>query len=384
MKFIHTADWHIGRSLCGVSLLEDQRHFLNQLADYLAKERPDALLISGDLYDRPVPSAEAMKLLDEFFCRAVLELGIPVLAVAGNHDSGERLSYERDFLARAGLHVAGVLSDPVETVTLSDEYGPVQFHLLPWVEPAAVNSLEPDEPRVRTMQEAFDRMAAKLRANIDSGARQVLLCHGFFEGGAPLFGEEELGGAELVSLAAFADFDYIAAGHIHRRMPLGKNARYSGSILKYSPREAANVPAVLVIELAEKGSLRVAEQVFQPRHDLKRVSGQFSELLDGPPSDDYIFAELTDRELILDPARRLKTRFPNLLGVSYREQERQEAAFTVRTEDAQQLTVPELFSRFYEDVAQVPLSAAAKEAVATAAEQAQQRARLNAQKEAAR
>ena len=120
MKFIHTSDWHIGRSLCGVSLLEDQRHFLRQFTDYLEKERPAAVVIAGDLYDRPVPSAEAMELLDEFFSKTVLELKIPALAVAGNHDSGQRLAYERDFLAKAGFHMAGTLPNPAETVDLSD------------------------------------------------------------------------------------------------------------------------------------------------------------------------------------------------------------------------------------------------------------------------
>ncbi len=370
MKFIHTADWHIGRSLCGVSLLEDQRHFLKQLTVFLEEERPDALLIAGDLYDRPIPSADAMKLLDEFFSRTVLECGIPVLAIAGNHDSGERLSYERDFLSRAGLHIAGALTDPVETVEFSDEYGPVQFHLLPWTEPAAVNSLQPDSPRIHTMQEAFDRMTEKLRARVNPQARQVLICHGFFELGNAAFRQEELGGAELVSLSAFADFDYIAAGHLHRKMPLAPSARYSGSILRYSPREAGNRPSVTIVEMREKGMLRIEEKAFPPLHKLRRISGKFAELLDGTPSDDYLFAELTDRELILDPARRLKERYPNLLGLSYREQERPDASFTVRTRDARELSVPELFAQFYEYVAQAPLSAAAKDMVAAAAGQA--------------
>ena len=376
MKFIHTSDWHIGRSLCGVSLLEDQRHFLRQFADYLAKERPDAVVIAGDLYDRPIPSADAMELLDEFFSETVLELKIPVLAIAGNHDSGQRLSYERDFLAKAGLHIAGNLQTPVETVDFTDKWGKIRFFLLPWLDPAAVNTLFPAEERVHTMQQAYDRMTEKILSQTEPEIRNILVCHGYFEAGEACFGQEELGGSELVSLSAFADFSYVAAGHIHRKMPFAPHMRYSGSILKYSPKEAANKPSVLLVEIGPDGKANTKEVSFPPLRNLRRVSGEFAELLRGEKSEDYIFAELTDQELILDPARRLKDRFPNLLGVSYAEREQSTSALTVKTSEVKALSVPELFARFYEEVTGAALPEKAEKLAAEAAKLAKKEAEV--------
>lgn len=356
MKFIHTSDWHIGRSLCGVSLLEDQRYFLRQFAAYLEKERPDAVVIAGDLYDRPVPSADAMEVLDEFFTKAVLEMKIPVLAVAGNHDSGQRLAYERDFLAKAGLHIAGNLSSPVETVDFSDSYGKIRFFLLPWLDPAAVNSLFPEEERIRVMQNAFDRMVVEIRKQTDSSMRNVLVCHGYFSLGLSDIRAEELGGSELIDLSGLSDFSYVAAGHIHRKMPIGPGMRYSGSNLKYSPNEVSNRPSLSLVEIGADGIAHYQEVSFPPYHDMRKITGSFAELMNMEKNEDYIFAELTDLELILDPARRLRERFPNLLGVAYTQREQLQTGFTVQTEDARNRSVPALFTQFYQDITGAPLS----------------------------
>ncbi|MGI5893524.1 MAG: exonuclease SbcCD subunit D [Candidatus Merdivicinus sp.] len=370
MILIHTSDWHIGRSLCGVSLLEDQQYFLSQFISYLSKERPDAVLIAGDLYDRPVPSAEAMTLLDDFFSQVVLELKIPVLAVAGNHDSGQRLSYEREFLAKAGLHIAGMISNPVEVVSLSDEWGKIGFHLLPWLDPAAINTLFPEENRVHTMQEAYNRIIPLIRSNAEHFSRNVLVCHGYFEMKNSFLTSEELGGAELVNLSALEDFSYIAAGHIHRKMSIISNLRYSGSILKYSPNEISNYPTVSKVEIDAEGKYRLEEISFSPLRDMRRITGKFADLLDMSPTNDYIFAELTDEELVLDPARRLKEKFPYLLGVSYQQRETSQSAFTVQTEDVRSMSVSDLFSRFYEAVTGVVLSSEAQDFVRISAENA--------------
>lgn len=373
MKFIHTSDWHIGRNLCGVSLLEDQRHFLRQFTDYLAKERPDAVVIAGDLYDRPVPSAEAMELLDSFFSETVLSLKIPVLAIAGNHDSGQRLSYERNFLAKAGLHIVGNLTAPVVTVDFTDEWGKIRFFLLPWLDPAAVNSLFVNEERIHTIQEAYDRMTEIILGQAETGTRNILVCHGYFCAGESQISPDELGGSELVNLSAFDSFSYVAAGHIHRKFPFAQNMRYCGSILKYSPNEAANLPSVTEVHLDKDGRSSCQEISFPPLRDLRKIEGLFEDLLISPASEDYIFAELTNSELILDPARRLKEQFPNLLGISYREREQEDRSFTVRTEDAKSMEIPELFSQFYKAVAGAQLSPDAQPIIELAAAFARQK-----------
>lgn len=350
MKIIHTADWHIGKMLGGFSLLSDQSYYLIGLLELLRKEQPHALIIAGDVYDRPVPSGEAVEVLNRFLSKTVLELGVPVLMTAGNHDSRERLSFGSELLSSAGLHIAGRLSAVPRKVTLQDELGPVHFYLLPFVDPAAANSLFP-EPPAKTFQEAFDKAAAPILADADFSQRNVLVCHGTFcrtKKDGVQAAEESVGGADLVNLRPYGDFDYIAAGHLHRKQNIASNMRYSGSILKYSPNEHNLSPSVTVLTLGEKGALSIEERTIPVLHDLKMIKGSFDRLMEREePDGDYVFAVLEDKELVLNAAARMREKYPNLMGLSY-ERRNEERAVSLTARETREKSLPELFCDFYE------------------------------------
>lgn len=349
MKLIHTADWHLGKIVSGFSMLGDQAYYLRGLCALLETERPDALLICGDVYDRPIPSADAVRLLNDTLSDIVLRLSIPVFLIAGNHDSGDRLGFASRFLEKSGLYISGAPQAEPVSVTLTDKYGPVCFYLLPYLDPPTIRTIYPDE-KVSGWQQAFDRAAVPILSAADAGTRNVLLCHGFFcctkETNAAA-AEAELGGADLVNLNAFTEFSYVAAGHVHRPGTISQRMRYSGSMLKYSIREAAHHPSITVVTLGETPQDVIMETRTLPvLHDLRILSGNFAELMTQPSSDDYLFIQLADRELILNAAARLRERYPNLMGVSYQvlEQEKQEAVRTA----APQKSLSEQFADFYQ------------------------------------
>lgn len=359
MKIIHTADWHIGKMLGGFSLLNDQEYFLDGLLALMGEERPDALIIAGDVYDRPVPSGEAVGVLNRFLSKAILDLKVPVLMTAGNHDSRERLSFGSELLSSAGLHIAGRLSAFPRKVTLIDQLGPVHFYLLPFVDPAAANSLFPD-PASKTYQEAFDKAASPIVNVADFSERNVLICHGTFcrvkQDGVSA-AEESVGGADLVDLRQYRDFDYIAAGHIHRKQNIASNMRYSGSILKYSPNEHNLSPSVTLVELGQKGELSIGERKIPILHDLKILKGQFDRLMAREePDSDYVFAVLEDKELILNAAARMREKYPNLMGLSY-DRKNEERVGTLTARENREKSLPELFRDFYEHVNSEEISA---------------------------
>ncbi|MCI5800842.1 MAG: exonuclease SbcCD subunit D [Oscillospiraceae bacterium] len=326
MKFIHTSDWHIGRVLNDFSLLEDQRHLLTGLEALLEEERPDALVVAGDLYDRSVPPADAVALLGGFLNRVAGEMNIPVLAVSGNHDSPQRLSFGAPLLQRSGLFLEGVYRKDIARVTLQDSLGPVHFYLLPYVEPALVRADFPEET-VKSYDDAFRVVIGHNLPAVDLTARNVLVAHGFFsylkdpDSVARSESEVSLGGSDLIDARHMDPFDYAALGHIHRPQWVREpRMRYSGSLYKYSVSEWENEKSVTVVELGEKGSCSVSLRTLPALRDLRVLEGDFDSLLAEEPEEagreDYIFARLSDRTLIPGAMARLRTVYPNILGLS--------------------------------------------------------------------
>jgi exonuclease SbcD len=315
MRFLHTSDWHLGKTLCNASLLDDQAHMLDQILLAIREVRPEALVIAGDIYDRAVPPKEAVSLLDSFLVRVIREEKVPVLIIAGNHDSPERLGFGASFLGEQGLFVAGAWSP--EPVLL----GRVAFHLVPYGDPATVRFALGDD-RIRTHQDALTAQLAAVRAKHPPGHRSVVVAHAFVTGG--LVSESELalavGGAGEVDGSLFADFDYTALGHLHRPQDVGGMTRvhYAGSLLKYSASEAGQVKSMTLVDLPEVGPVVTEPWVLVPRRDLRRLKGHFQELLTGNapgPREDYLFVELLDQGPVLDAVVRLRQVYPNLLGV---------------------------------------------------------------------
>lgn len=326
MKWIHTSDLHIGKQINEFSLLEDQRFFLQQLAALAQKERPDALLLSGDLYDRSVPSAEAVSVLDEFLSYIALTLNIPILAIAGNHDSPQRLDFCRRLLRTSGLYLSGRYQRYWDQVTLWDDLGPVHFYLCPYLEPALVRADFPDRD-LRSFDDAFAAVLEENVSRIDFSQRNVILAHGFFsylknpDSVARSESEVSLGGSDLIDAKRLEDFDYAALGHIHRPQSTGKeHLCYSGSPLKYSQSEIPFQKSVVVAQIGQKGDLSIQRQALPVLRDMRIIEGYFDQILKDVPSkqqsQDLVFFSLLDRVLVPNAMNRLRAIYPHALGLS--------------------------------------------------------------------
>lgn len=321
MKFLHLADLHIGRRLNERSLLDDQRHILNQIINIAAEERPDAVLIAGDVYDKPVPPAEAVALCDRFLV-GLTELGTQVFLIAGNHDSPERLAFGAQLMAGSGLHVAPVYDGEIRVVPLQDAFGTVEVCLLPFLKPTQARRAFPDaeiESYTDALAQALGTLGPK------NGVRRVLLAHQFVTGAARSDSEEiSVGGCDNVDAEVFDDFDYVALGHLHRAQNIGDDRlRYAGSPLKYSFAEANHEKSVTIVELANPGERTVRTIPLTPLHDLRQLRGSYNELTfrsfyeNTTLRDDYLRITLTDEQELPDAVGRLRVIYRGLLRLDY-------------------------------------------------------------------
>lgn len=318
MKFIHTSDWHIGRQFHNVSLLDDQRHVLDQLIEHIRRESVDALIIAGDIYDRSVPPASAVQLLDDVLTTICNDLGVPVVMIPGNHDGAERLRFGARQLSRAGLHIIGELTQITEPVVLQGKAGEVCFYGIPYNDPESVrNHFGVD---VSTHDQAHAFLVEQIKAATSEQVLNVLISHCFIDGAEASESERPLsiGGADRVNYEPFADFDYVALGHLHSPQYKGKeHIRYSGSILKYSFSEQRQQKGVMLIELDMNGLKSTRHLSLQARRDMRTIEGELNTILEqgktDPNHDDYLLIRLTDRHAILDPIGKLREVYPNVL-----------------------------------------------------------------------
>ncbi len=316
MRFLHTADWHLGRILHGARLIEDQAHILDQIVAVARDARPDAVLIAGDVYDRAVPPPEAVELLDETLCRLVIDLDLPVIVIAGNHDSPQRTGFGARILGRQRLHVAGAFGPP-QPVVLEDRHGRVTVWPLPYADPPMVRAAFEDEG-IATHDQA---MTAAVGRMSDRGGRAVLVAHAFVDGGAECESERPLsvGGSGAVSGTQFAGFSYVALGHLHRPQTAGGAAvRYAGSPLKYSFSEVDHAKSLALVEIDAAGTATVETVPLSPRRDLRILEGTLAELTGGGlrgPRDDYLLVRLADDGPVYDAMARLRQTYPNVLHI---------------------------------------------------------------------
>ena len=359
MKLIHLSDLHIGRRVNEISMIEDQAYILTQIIRIIDEEQPDAVLIAGDVYDKSVPSAEAVTLLDDFLCR-LAGRKVPVLIISGNHDSPERLSFGGRLLETSGIHIAPVYDGCISPVTLSDAFGPVHFWLLPFLKPAHVRRFFPEEA-VDSYTDAL-RVALSHMA-LDPNQRNVLLTHQFVTGAATCESEElSLGGSENVDASIFERFDYVALGHIHGPQNILSNRiRYCGTPLKYSFSEEHHHKSVTVVELGPKGQLHLQLRPLIPRRDLRSIRGTFVELTDkacydGTATGDYLHVILTDEEDVPEAMGRLRLIYPNILKLSYDNTRTRTNQVIGGAEDVQRKTPLQLFEELYELQNNQPMS----------------------------
>ena len=320
MKLIHLSDLHIGKRLHEASLLEDQVYILDQILEIVRREDPDGVLIAGDVYDRTVPPAEAVCLLDEFLVK-LTGTGAPVFLISGNHDSPERLSFGARLLEKSRLYIAPVYGGRTAPVTLEDAFGPLDIWLLPFIKPVHVRHFFPEEE----IGSYTDALACAIRhMDLDPSRRNVLVTHQFVTGGARCGSEEvSVGGADNVDAAVFDPFDYVALGHLHGPQNVGSpRVRYCGTPLKYSFSEWEQEKSVTVAELGKKGELTVRTVPLVPLRDLREVRGSYDTLASlefyrGFDREAYLHAVLTDEDDVPDAVGKLRSIYPGLLWLTY-------------------------------------------------------------------
>ena len=375
MRILHTADLHLGRSLHGQSLLEDQAHVLDQLVSMARETTPDVILVAGDVYDRAVPAAEAVALLDDTLGKLLIDVGVPVVLIPGNHDSPERLTFGARLLKAGNLHLFKHFG-PNNIVTIADEHGPVDIYSVPFAEPPVARQ-ELDCPTVVDHNSAIREVVRRIRENRVAGRRSVLLAHAFVAGGEATESERPLvvGGAGAVEPVGLAGFSYVALGHLHRPQTAGQeNIHYAGSILAYSFAEADQVKSVNLVEISPWGECKVERLPLQPRHAVRCATGPFEELKKGLTAgaaiDDYLMITLQDRGPVLDAMGQLRQIYPNLLHVQRAEPVISGEAATVRL-DHRRTSTDQLFSSFFRQATGQDLTEAESAAFAEVYQQSQ-------------
>lgn len=359
MKLIHLSDLHLGKRVCEMSMLEDQAYILREILGIVEDTRPDALLISGDVYDKSVPSAEAVTVFDDFLCRLAARK-LPVLIISGNHDSPERLSFGGRLMQGSGIHISPVYDGNIRPITLRDGFGEVHFWLLPFLKPVHVRSVFPEE-NIESYTDACAAAVAHMPLNKEE--RNVILVHQFVTG-AETCGSEELsvGGTDNVDASVFADFDYVALGHIHRPQNGGSNKiRYCGTPLKYSLSEVDHHKSVTLVELGAKGELHLELIPLHPKHDLREIRGTFAQLTDmdyykNTAAEDYLHIILTDEEDIPEAAGKLRAIYPNYLHISYDNTRTRTDQVVDCAENVRQKSKLELFDELYQLQNNQPMS----------------------------
>ena len=350
MKFIHISDLHLGKRVYEFPMLEEQRDILEKILGIAKDERADGVLVAGDVYDRQIPSAEAVQLFD-WFLTALAEMGLYVFVISGNHDSAERLAFGARLMETQRVYLAPVFAGEVKTVSLTDAYGELCIYLLPFIKPAYVRRLYPDR-EIADYEETLGTVMEHM--SVDETKRNILLAHQFVTGASRSESEEiTAGGLDNVSAEHFAAFDYTALGHIHRPQSVGAaTIRYCGTPLKYSFSEAGHEKSVTVVELMEKGRTDIRTIPLKPLRDLREIRGSYEEITarkywENTETEDYLHVTLTDEEDIPEAIRKLRVIYPNIMKLDYDNRRTRSFASIEMSEKPEEKTPLQLFEELY-------------------------------------
>ena len=359
MIVVHLSDLHLGKRVNGFSMLEDQRYILERILAVIDDEKPQAVVIAGDVYDKPVPPAEAVELFDDFLVK-LARRKITVFVISGNHDSPERLAFAARLMDGSGVHMAPVYNAMVQPFFLEDEFGPVGFYCLPFLKPAHVRRFFPEET-IESYTDALRTAVNDLRADVKT--RNVLITHQFVTGAAVCDSETvSVGGTDNVDAAVFDGFDYVALGHIHGPQSVGRQTlRYCGTPLKYSFSEANHKKSVTVVELRQKGSVAVRTVPLTPLRELREIRGSYEELTlranyQGSNTEDYLHVTLTDEEDVPNALDRLRTIYPNIMKLDYDNTRTRAAQWIPDQTEMEHKSELELFQDFYAQQNGKPMS----------------------------
>lgn len=350
MKYFHLSDLHIGKRVNEYSMIEDQEYILQQILSYIDEEQPNGILLAGDLYDKSVPSAEAVTVFDQFLVE-LTRRNIPVFAISGNHDSPERIAFGRELFQENKLFLSPVYQKGMKPIQQVDSYGEYYIYLLPFIKPTHVR--QQLELEVSTYTEALQAAIADL--NVDSSQRNILVTHQFVSGGERSDSEDlSIGGSDNVDASVFAAFDYVALGHLHRPQNVGsKKIRYCGSPLKYSFSESSHNKSITVVELKDKNELSITELPLNPLHDLCEYRGTFHEFISEAFKSsinplDYIHLTLTDDFEGVNVLQDLRQLYPNLMKVDYDNERTKSSISLQRLQVLENQTPYDLIAGFYE------------------------------------
>ena len=351
MNFVHLSDLHLGKRVNEFSMIDDQRYILKEILTIINDVKPDGVLIAGDVYDRPVPSEDAMKLWDEFLIR-LAEKKMPVYAISGNHDSAIRFSDHSTLVETTGIHLSPEFNGSVKHYTMEDKDGPVNIYLLPFIKPATVRGFFPDD-EIGDYTDACRVVIKHMDINTDE--RNILVAHQMIIGSTRCESEEvSVGGLDGVDVEVFDDFDYVALGHLHGKQKIGRETvRYCGTPLKYSFSEKDHKKSVTIVELKAKGEVLIDEVPLVPKRDLREIKGTYAELMlkenyEGTNTEDYIHAVLTDENDVIDAVSKLRIVYPNLMKLSYDNKRTQRQQVVTDAENVEKKSPLELFEEFYE------------------------------------
>lgn len=351
MKFIHLSDLHIGKRVNEFSMIEDQKYILLEILSIIEKEEANAVLISGDIYDKSQPSNEAVNLFDEFIFR-LSKLNVKTYIISGNHDSAEKLSFAYRFIEKSNVFISPVYNGEIKKHTLLDEWGKVNIYMLPFIKPINVK-LQFEDEEIGSYTDAI-KVAIK-HMDVNENERNIILSHQFVTGAIRSDSEEiSLGGTDNVDVCAYDSFDYVALGHIHSPQKLVRDTvRYSGTPLKYSFSECRHNKSVTVVEMKEKGNVSITQIPLVPMRDMVEIKGKYDEVMaksfyENLNADkDYFHITLTNEEDVADALLKLRTVYKNIMKLDY-DNKRTRAAATVGTTASQSKSPLELFDELYE------------------------------------
>lgn len=360
MKFLHIADLHIGKCLNQKSLLEDQKIILDQIVKYMEDYNVEVLMLAGDIYDKQIPSKEAVNVFNDFLCNLILKHHYKVYIISGNHDSVDRLNFASSILKNEGLYIETYANAPISKYEFHDEFGKVNLYMLPYSSP--LYTRVKFDSTCNNYSEMIKYYVEN--SNIDFSKRNILLTHHtFLHNNMASFSDSEvrfnIGGTEGIDAAYFKDFDYVALGHLHNPQYVNRHhIRYSGSILKYSDSEVNINKVALMVELKEKGNIEITELPLTPLHDLKKIKGTIDELLVNPDvlDEDYVYVTLTNDTIIPYAMKRIRVKYPNALSLTYERLSKQLIDKTIDTTDFKEKSIKDQFNEFYKFINNKELS----------------------------
>ena len=360
MKFMHLSDLHLGKRVNEFSMLEDQVYILNKIVNIIDLEKPAAIILAGDIYDKPIPPAEAVELFDDFLYK-LSQRNLKVFIISGNHDSAERIAFGSRLFDKTGIYMSPVYNGTILPIELNDDFGKINIYMLPFIKPIHVKRFFPDE-EISSYTDAVSTVIKNM--HLDTGIRNILITHQFVTGASRTESEDiSVGGSDNVNADVFCDFDYVALGHIHRSQSCGSEyIRYSGTPLKYSFSESKDTKSITVVDIMEKGDIKLDFIPLTPLRDLVEIKGTYAELMlksfyeSTTYPNDYVHITLTDENDILDVVTRLRVVYKNIMKLDYDNQRTRSSSEISLINDMESKSPLELFDIFYESRNGQPLN----------------------------